>query len=124
MSGIDEQFQDIPRCPVCGEEPEYWILETTLSGGSILTVTAWLFSDRYAKEVEKYYQGKHVGLGDKRFDVKVKVKEFTADCITATEIITCHCEKGRFTIGPTFNEVKKVVDYWLEKEGFGSEWNR
>ena len=123
MSGIDEQFRDIPECPICGEEPKYWVLETNLSGGatSMLAVIAWLFRDKYAEGAKDYYQGKHVGVGDKRFGI-TKITEFAADNITAVEPQLCGCKK--YFRGPTFNKVKRVVDYWLKKEGFGSEWDR
>jgi len=26
MSGIDEQFEDVPSCPLCGRKPAFWIL--------------------------------------------------------------------------------------------------
>jgi len=126
MSGIDEQFRSIPKCPICGEEPEFWVLSTTIDGSSgstshyHITVKAWLFSEKYMATAGKYYQHKHVGVGDKRFGVEVD--RFLADYITSVES-DCH-SKENYTIGPVFDKVKALVAYWLRKEGFGSEWNR
>jgi len=124
MSGIDEQIRGIPKCPDCGKEPNYWVLETTFHGsgdvGRNLSVAAWLFDDKRVNEAGKYYQYKHVAIGDKRFDVKIR--EFTADNIKKVEA-NCDCRK-RYVGGPIFNAVKRTVAFWLRKEGFGSEWNR
>ena len=122
MSGIDEQFQGTLKCFECGKEPSYWILKTSFSGDDIFSrsVIAWLFSDDYAiNSAKEYYQGKHVGLGDKHHDVEIT--EFTADDIKLVETICC---KKKYHMGPMFNEVKKAVDYWLSREGFGSERRR
>ena len=126
MSGIDEQYRGIPKCPVCEEEPEYWILDTTIAGNgggafrSHITVKAWLFSEKHMNVVGRYYQYKHVGVGDKRFGIEVD--KFIADYIISVEA-RCRCEKEH-TTGRTFDEVKRATFYWLKKEGFGSEWDR
>lgn len=124
MSGIDEQFQGMPKCSICGKEPDYWILETTIdaniSGHYHDVVRAWLFNEGYFTSIGKYYQYKHVGIGDKHYNVKVA--KFVADYITSAEA-SCHSVKKHFA-GPIFNTVKRAVSYWLKKEGFGSEWNR
>jgi len=126
MSGIDEQFQSIPKCPICGKEPEYWVLDTTIDGSDSrtfqhrVTVKAWLFSERHMATVGRYYQYKRVGVGDKRFGVEVD--KFIVDYITSVEA-SCRCEKEH-TIGRIFDEVKRTTSYWLRMEGFGNEWNR
>ena len=126
MSGIDEQYRGIPKCPICEEEPEYWVLDTTIAGNGggnfrlRTTVKAWLFSERHMAIVGRYYQYKRVGVGDKRFGLEVD--KFIADYITSVEA-SCRCEKEH-TIGRTFDEVKSATSYWLRKEGFGNEWNR
>ena len=123
MSGIDEQFQDMPKCSECGKEPDYWILKTSFSSGrdvdSVRPVIAWLFSEDYALTAKEYYQGKRVGIGDKYHNVEIT--EFTADDITLAETTCC---RKIYHGGPIFNEVKKAVSYYLEREGFGSERRR
>lgn len=126
MSGIDEQYQGIPKCPICEEEPEYWVLDTTIVGNGSgtfpidITMRAWLFSEKHMTVVGRYYQYKHVGVGDKRFGIEVD--KFIVDYITSVEA-NCRCEK-EYTIGRIFDEVKRVSFYWLEREGFGNEWDR
>ena len=119
MSGIDEQFQDIPKCPECGKKVDYWILETTFDDGSIHSMTAWLFSNSYAIGAKESYQGKHVGLSDKHSNIKVT--EFTIDHIMSVRAICCWSK--RYYTGPVFDAVKRAVDYYFEREGFGSEQN-
>ena len=120
MSGIDEQYRGIPKCPICGKEPYYWVLDTTISGSDNRTIMGWLFSEKYIGGSENYFQHKHIGLGDKRFGSTIT--EFTVDHIKSVES-NCDCE-GRYVEGLTFDAVKKVVVFWLKREGFGSEWNR
>jgi hypothetical protein len=53
MSGIDEIAKDIPRCPRCGEIPNYWTLKS-MDGKPVL----WLYSQEYRDSLsEKYYMG-------------------------------------------------------------------
>lgn len=125
MSGIDEQVRGIPKCPICGEEPAYWVLDTTIrrSDDSVIgrhTIIGWLFGEKYIGGSENYFQHKHIGLGDKHFDSTIT--EFTADHIKSVES-GCNCER-RYVEGFIFNTVKKAVAFWLKKEGFGSERNR
>ena len=123
MSGIDEQIRNIPKCPICEDEPEYWVLDTTITGNGSnfrlrTTVKAWLFSEKHMTVVGRYYQYKHVGVGDKRFGLEVD--KFIADYITSVEA-GCRCER-KHTTGRIFDEVKSAVSYWLREEGFGNEW--
>jgi len=120
MSGIDEQYQGIPKCPICGKEPAYWVLETIINGSDNSAIIGWLFGEKYIGRSEDYYQYKHIGLGDKRLGSTIT--EFTADHIKSVES-NCSCER-RYVKGLTFNAVKKAVSFWLKREGFGSERNR
>ena len=50
MSGIDECFGDIPKCPSCRKRPEYWTI-STMHGP-----TLWFFSVEYRRRREEMYK--------------------------------------------------------------------
>jgi len=49
LSGVDEQFTDIPVCPICGKRPLFWSLYPTIDG-SDLEGWIWFFSEEYMKD--------------------------------------------------------------------------
>jgi len=50
MSGIDECFGDIPKCPRCGKRPDYWTI-FTMHGP-----TLWFFAEEYRRRREDMYE--------------------------------------------------------------------
>lgn len=53
MSGIDEQIQDIPLCPICRNMPHFWILYPTMEQ-DVGNGWYWIFSDEYLENKVKY----------------------------------------------------------------------
>ena len=53
MSGIDEQNRGFPMCPICEDEPRFWILYPNMAQNSVAG-WYWLFSEAYAKMNTRY----------------------------------------------------------------------
>lgn len=98
MSGIDEQNQDIPMCPICKKVPYFWILYPSMEQSSV-TGWYWLFSDDYIDKHSKYpkllskegYDGGETTLDDITCIVcsDDNNHKFVAEHLVFQEIIEC-----------------------------------
>ena len=80
MSGLDEQHNDIPECPKCGETPDYWSVQN--SGRAAI----WFYSKHYREgDLGEPYNA-YVGEGHFKILKDVKHLNFhKATCMGETD---------------------------------------
>ena len=101
MSGIDEQILDVPLCPKCGKQSNYWI-------GDFRRGQCWLLSDRYMNKHDIY--GTHV-----IYESSFKNNLQNLDTV---ETFRCHCSHTLY--GPDADIYRRILynmEAFREKEG-------
>jgi len=83
MSGLDEQFKDVPSCPLCKEKPAFWILTDGIhDDGESNNASQWVWY--FQKDYKKSWTGKRPD--DKRVQLMGVNEEFLN---TGIQAITC-----------------------------------
>jgi hypothetical protein len=111
LSGIDEKPAiKVPICPICGEIPNYWILD----GSEISThYIGWLLSDRYIKN-KRNLVSNHILISNNS-----RIPDF-ASLLQEMKAVRCsRNSQHNFSEGVhTFRDIRAVLKYYNTKEGF------
>lgn len=73
MSGMDEQVQDVPKCPKCGKIPQYWSVKVNDKSG------LWFYSESYrmSSSVGKPYSD-YKGEGFHKVLFEMQLRDMTS----------------------------------------------
>ena len=116
MSGIDEQLEDVPSCPLCNEKPAFWILTDGIHEDGVSNdASHWVWY--FQKDYKEAWTGKRPL--DKRVQLMGASEEFLN---TGIQAVTCRATNAAYKenyIQHTFrvgNETFDLVMSHLRKE--------
>lgn len=112
MSGIDEQYKDVPVCPVCNRIPDYWLVTVSKDGYNVPAL--WVYSRKYIMRELPEEQQSNVGEGCYDFLNKKAAKDFISmTCLGTKGCGSIFYSDAHITL---FNVIRRIFNQHFPKD--------